>query len=140
MGYILKIGALLVASALASLVFGAFAGMTAAESSSGLRKISGRTCITTFRTIRSRKSIVFDREHHTSLRRTLRTSRWVSLTIRMAVRAPLTMLFSLIVAFGINARIALIFLLAVPVLGALLVLIIRKVHPIFRRVFKTTIF
>ena len=57
--------------------------------------------------------------------------------IRMAVRAPFMLIFSVIACFTINVKIALIFLAMVPVLGGLLFLIVFKVYPIFRRVFKT---
>jgi len=57
--------------------------------------------------------------------------------IRMAVRGPVMMLFSMIVSFSINRSISMVFLAAILILGILLVLIIRAVHPIFARVFRT---
>ena len=57
--------------------------------------------------------------------------------IRGAVRAPLTIIFALIMSFTINAKIALIFLIASPILGGLLILIAKHAHPIFERVFNT---
>ena len=57
--------------------------------------------------------------------------------IRIAVRAPLMLIFSLIMTFTINSRLAVIFLGVVPVLALGLYLIIRYAHPIFKRVFKT---
>lgn len=57
--------------------------------------------------------------------------------IRIAVRGPVMMIFSVIVSFSINREISLIFLVIIPILGALLILIIKKVHPIFQRVFHT---
>lgn len=57
--------------------------------------------------------------------------------IRMAIRAPFMLIFAIVASFTINVKIALIYLAMVPVLGGLLFLIIYKVHPIFRRVFKT---
>ena len=56
--------------------------------------------------------------------------------IRMAVRAPLMIIFSLIMAFVINVKLALIFLVAVPLLGLGLYLIATKAHPIFERAIK----
>lgn len=53
--------------------------------------------------------------------------------IRMAVRAPLMIIFSLIMTFVINVKLALIFLLAVPLLGLGLYFIATKAHPIFER-------
>lgn len=51
--------------------------------------------------------------------------------IRMAVRAPLMIVFSLIMAFIINVKLALIFLIAVPLLGLGLYFIATTAHPIF---------
>lgn len=57
--------------------------------------------------------------------------------IRMAVRGPVMLVFSMIVSFRINTTIALIFLAAIPIMALLLLLIIRKVGPLFGRVFRT---
>lgn len=57
--------------------------------------------------------------------------------IRMAVRGPVMLVFSMIVSFRINTTIALIFLAVIPIMAVLLLLIIRKVGPIFSRVFCT---
>ena len=57
--------------------------------------------------------------------------------IRMAVRGPVMLVFSMIVSFHINTTIALIFLAVIPIMAVLLLLIIRKVGPIFSRVFCT---
>ncbi len=56
--------------------------------------------------------------------------------IRIAVRSPMMLIFSLIMAFMINAELSLIFLAAIPVLGIGLFIIMRKAHPVFERVFK----
>ena len=53
--------------------------------------------------------------------------------IRMAVRAPLIIIFSLVMAFVINVKLALIFLVAVPLLGFGLYFIATTAHPIFER-------
>lgn len=57
--------------------------------------------------------------------------------IRMAIRGPVMLLFSMIVSFRINSTIAWIFLAVIPVMAFLLYLIIRKVNPIFNHVFQT---
>lgn len=57
--------------------------------------------------------------------------------IRMAIRGPVMMLFSVIVSFTISRSISLVFLAAIPVLGVLLYWIICAVRPVFERVFKT---
>lgn len=57
--------------------------------------------------------------------------------IRMAIRGPVMLLFSVIVSFRISREIAMVFLAAIPILGVLLALIVCRVHPIFGRVFRT---
>lgn len=57
--------------------------------------------------------------------------------IRMAVRGPVMLIFSMIVSFCINTTLALIFLAVIPIMAVLLLLIIRKVGPLFGRVFRT---
>ena len=57
--------------------------------------------------------------------------------LRMAVRAPMTLIFSLIMAMTINARISMVFLIMLPVLALGIFLIMSRTHPVFRRVFKT---
>lgn len=56
--------------------------------------------------------------------------------IRIAVRSPLMMIFALIMSCFINWKLALIFLIMIPVLGGGLVWIVVKSHPIFEKVFK----
>jgi ATP-binding cassette subfamily B protein len=55
--------------------------------------------------------------------------------IRGAVRTPLMLVFSLIMAFNINTKISLIFLALIPIVGGILFYISRKAHPIFQTVF-----
>ena len=57
--------------------------------------------------------------------------------IRMAIRGPIMLIFSMAVAFSINSSIAWIFLAIIPIMAGLLILIVRKVHPVFNRVFRT---
>ena len=57
--------------------------------------------------------------------------------LRMAVRGPVMLVFAMIVSFRINTTVALIFLAVIPIMAVLLLLIIRKVGPIFSRVFCT---
>ena len=57
--------------------------------------------------------------------------------IRIAVRCPAMLIFSLSMAFLVDPRIAFIFLAMVPILGGGLIFIATKAHPIFEKVFKT---
>lgn len=58
------------------------------------------------------------------------------MVIRIAVRAPFTLICSLIMCVAINGRLSIIFLAALIFLGAALFLIIGKVSKIFEVVFK----
>ena len=53
--------------------------------------------------------------------------------IRIAVRAPLMLIFSLIMALKVNVSLGLIFLAAIPFLGFSLGFIAIKAHPIFEK-------
>lgn len=57
--------------------------------------------------------------------------------IRMAIRGPVMIVFSVIVSIRINLEISLILLCVIPVLAILLAVIVMKVHPVFKRVFET---
>ena len=56
--------------------------------------------------------------------------------VRVAVRSPLMLIFSLAMAFVLNAKVALVFLAVIPVLAIGLFVMFRFVDPIFTRVFK----
>ena len=56
--------------------------------------------------------------------------------IRVAIRCPLMLIFSFIMGFAMGGRLAMIFLVTIPLLGVGLALVIRKATPIFRRVFR----
>ncbi|MBE7081647.1 MAG: ABC transporter ATP-binding protein [Clostridiales bacterium] len=56
--------------------------------------------------------------------------------IRTAVRSPFMLIFSLVMSFVINARMALIFLCTTPILAVGLALIMRKAIPFFTKIFK----
>ena len=56
--------------------------------------------------------------------------------IRVAIRCPFMLIFSLVAAFIVNPTISWVFLALVPVLAAVLVFVIFKTHPIFEKVFK----
>ncbi len=56
--------------------------------------------------------------------------------IRVAVRSPIMLIFSLIMAFGINHRLSFVFFAIIPFLALGLYIVIRFAHPIFERVFK----
>lgn len=56
--------------------------------------------------------------------------------LRIVIRVPLQFLFAIIMSFTINARLAWVFVVIVPVLAVFLISIMRIVMPFFRRIFK----
>ena len=56
--------------------------------------------------------------------------------LRIAIRCPLMLIFSIIMSFSINKELAWIFVLAMPILGFSLFMISRIVMPVFRKLFK----
>ncbi len=58
------------------------------------------------------------------------------MVIRIAIRAPLMLIFSLLMAFVVNCKLALIFLVAIPILGLGLYFIATTAHPIFENAIK----
>ena len=61
----------------------------------------------------------------------------VMMILRVAAKAPISIVCALIMAFATNWQIGLLYLVVIPVLFCCLMVIARVTHPIFRRVFKT---
>ena len=135
---ILKYGTILLAFAMCSLLFGVLSGRFAATASSGFAK-NLRTDL--FDKVQDLSFQDVDRFSTSSLVTRMTTDvtnvqNAYQMLIRIAVRTPLMMIFSLIMSFTINARIALIFLCMVPVLAVIIFGINLKVMPVFRRIFR----
>ena len=139
MGAILKIGGLLVISTLVSLLFGALSGHYAAVASAGFAKNLRQKMYYKIQNF-SFKNI--DKFSTASLVTRLTTDvtnvqNAYQMVIRIAVRCPVLLIFSLIMSFSVNPQLSLVFLCIIPVLAFALLFIIKIVHPIFERVFKT---
>ena len=59
------------------------------------------------------------------------------MSIRMIFRTPVMVVMALVMAFRISPKLSVIYCIALPLLAFGLLYLIRKVHPIFTRVFKT---
>ncbi len=57
--------------------------------------------------------------------------------IRIAFRAPLMLIFSLIAAVSVNGELAVVFFIAIPVLAVAIGFVVTRAYPVFRKVFKT---
>lgn len=138
MNYILKIGIALAISCVISLVFGALSGKFAASASAGFAKNLRKDM---FYNVQNFSFSNIDKFSASSIVTRLTTDitnvqNAYQMIVRIAVRGPIMIIFSLIMAFGINHKLSLVFLLAIPVLGGGLYLIMTHAHPIFERVFK----
>ena len=138
MSEVVSIGIKLLVMALISLICGAAAGYTCSRASSGFAK--------------NLRHDIFDRIQHFSFENIDKFSEASLVTrmttdisnvqmafmmiIRTAIRAPLMIIFSVIMAFKMGGKLALTFVVIIPVLGAGLSLIAKYAMPAFRAVFK----
>ena len=139
LNYVIKMGVMLLIFAAISLLTGVLAGRSAAIASSGFAKNLRQDM---YYNVQNFSFSNIDKFSTASIVTRLTTDvtnvqNAYQMIIRMAVRAPIMLIFSMIAAFKINAQLSLIFLVAVPVLGIGLYLIMTKAHPIFERIFKT---
>lgn len=135
---IVKYGAILVVMACFSLLFGALAGIKAANASAGFGKNLRKDL---FVAVQNFSFENIDRFSASSLVTRMTTDvtnvqMAYMMIIRTVVRAPLMLIFSLIMGFIMGGRLALIFLFTIPVLGVGLGLVIKKTMPLFRKVFR----
>ena len=138
MSEILKTGGKLALMAIVSLGFGAAAGFTSAKASSGFAKnlrcdMMGKIQEYSFRNI--------DKFSSSSLVTRLTTDvtnvqmSYMMLT-RIAIRSPLMLIFSIVMAYVMGGPLATAFVVVIPILGIGLYMVSRKAMPAFRRVFK----
>ena len=135
---IIIIGSALIVSALLAMYAGVKAGWFAAKATSGFaknlrKKIYYSVQDFSFSNIDKFSTSSIVTRHTTDIN----NIQWAfQMIIRMAVRSPLMLIFSLTMAFLVNAKLALIFLAALPVLALGLYLIAIKAHPIFEKAIK----
>lgn len=135
---IVKYGVILTIMACFSLLFGALAGITAANASAGFGKNLRKDL---FEAVQNFSFENIDRFSASSLVTRMTTDvtnvqMAYMMIIRTVVRAPLMLIFSLIMGFVMGGPLALIFLFTIPVLGIGLGLVIKKTMPLFRKVFR----
>lgn len=139
MNYIVRVGVMLAVFCIMSLVFGALAGKYAAYASAGFSKNLRHDM---FHNVQSFSFLNIDRFSVSSLVTRLTTDvtnlqNAYQMIIRIAVRSPLMIVFSLVMTIRVSPRLSLIFACILPLLALGLFGIVRKAYPIFERVFKT---
>lgn len=135
---ILEYGVILIIMACFSLLFGALAGITAANASAGFGKNLRKDL---FMAVQNFSFENIDRFSASSLVTRMTTDvtnvqMAYMMIIRTVVRSPLMLIFSLVMGFIMGGPLAFIFLFTIPVLGIGLGLVIKKTMPLFRKVFK----
>lgn len=136
---IIRYGAALLISALIALAFGVGAGRTSAVAAAGFAKnLRGDM----YDHVQEFSFSNIDKFSTASIVTRLTTDitnvqMAFQMLIRIAMRAPGMMIFALIAAFRIDSELSLVFLCVMPLLAVGLAVMIRLVHPIFNRVFKT---
>lgn len=138
MGTIVHYGVQLLVMAVLSLMFGVAAGNTCATASTGFARNLRKDM---FYRIQDYSFENIDKFSVSSLVTRMTTDvvnvqMAFMMIIRVAIRGPLMMIFSFIMGFVMGGRLALIFLVTIPLLTIGLVLVIKKATPIFRRVFR----
>ncbi len=134
-----KYGGLLALSALCSLLFGVASAFFAAYASTGFARnlrhdMYGKVQTYDFSNIDkfSTSSIVTRLTSDVAM-----LQMTFQMSIRMIFRTPVMLVMALIMAFRISPKLSVIYCIMLPLLAFGLMLLIRLVHPIFERVFKT---
>ena len=135
---ILSTGGVLALMALVSLAFGAAAGLTCAKASTGFAKNLRKDM---FYNIQTFSFAVIDRFSSSSLVTRITTDVMnvqmaYMMLIRTAIRSPFMLVLAFIAAYSMAGWLALVFVVIIPVLAVALFAVIRKVVPVFRRIFR----
>ncbi len=138
LGPIMQLGVALVIMAMFSLLFGFLAGKTAAVASCGFARNLRQDLF-----FKIQNFSFADIDHFSTSSLVTRMTTDVTnvqnayqMLIRTAIRTPLMIIFSVVMCLSINPRMALIFLVLLPVVGVVLFGIAIHVSPIFRRIFR----
>ena len=132
-----RIGIYLIVFTLLSLIFGALSGLFAAKASSGFAKNLRKDL---YYKVQKFSFLNIDKFSTSSIVTRLTTDvtyvqNAFQMVIRVAIRAPLMLIFSLIMAIKINVQMSVIFFILIPIVAIILFVISRLAMPIFNKVF-----
>ena len=138
LGNVTRLGVLLVGMAVLSLIFGAAGARTCADASTGFARNLRRDM---FVRVQDFSFENIDRFSSASLVTRMTTDvtnvqMAFMMLIRVAIRAPLMFIFAITMAFIMGGKLALTFVVVVPVLAAGLIFIAKNAMPAFRSVFR----
>ena len=135
---VISYGLIVVFLALASLFFGAVAGVTCSTASCGFARNLRHDM---YYAVQDFSFENIDKFSTSSLVTRLTTDvanvqMAYMMLIRIAIRAPFMFVFAIVMAFVMGGSMAWIFILVVPILGGVLCFVVSRAMPMFRRVFK----
>jgi len=139
MGYVLRIGVLLLIAAFLALTFGVASGTFAARAAAGFARNLRRNIYYNIQTFSFSNLDKFSTSSLVTRMTTdiMNIQNAFQMIIRMAVRSPVMLILSFIMTFSLKPDLSMIFLYTLPVLAIGLFSFIGIVHPIFVRVFQT---
>ena len=137
LGYIVQRGIVLVAMAMLALFFGVQAGNMAAVAAAGYAKNLRHDIFYKVQDFSFKNIDHFSTSGLVTRMTTDITNVQMAymMSIRLLARAPIMVLLSWVMTLLINVKIALLFLVVIPVLGGTLIYIAKKAHPHFIKVF-----
>ena len=137
LGYIVQRGIILVAMAMLALFFGVQAGNMAAVAAAGYAKNLRHDIFYKVQDFSFKNIDHFSTSGLVTRMTTDITNVQMAymMSIRLLARAPIMILLSWIMTLLINVKIALLFLIVIPLLGGTLMFIAKKAHPHFIKVF-----
>ena len=138
MGYIVRTGGLMIVVALFALFFGISSGVCGSKASAGFARNLRKAMHDNIQTYSFAN---IDKFSTSSLVTRLTTDvtniqNAFMMLLRMAIRAPFTMVIAMVMSFTLSARLATIYLGAVFVLAFFLILIMRTATKYFKQVFE----
>ena len=138
MSHIVQYGLTVVGMALVALLLGALSGRFAARASTGFSRNLRREM---YQNVQKFSFSNIDKFSTGGIITRLTTDvtnvqMAFMMIIRVAVRCPIMLICAWFLTFTLNPKLALIFLVVIPVLAAGILLIMKSAHPIFERVFK----
>lgn len=132
-GYVVKMGIIMIFAALFGMVMGIISSHYGATAGYGFAAEIRKE---TFKKVQSFSFANLDKFSVSSLITRLTNDcntlgQVAMMSLRMAVRAPFMMIFALIMALRINAPLAAVFMVTIPLTVALIALILTKARPLF---------
>lgn len=135
--YIVQRGFILVVMAMLALYFGVVAGKMAAVAAAGYAKNLRHDIFYKVQEFSFKNIDHFSTSGLVTRMTTDITNVQMAymMSLRQLARAPFMIILSWLMTLGINRKIAMLFLIVIPVLGGILIFIAKKAHPHFVKVF-----